>query len=289
MPDDKNRHDAFLKLIPFIYNIQSVKRSMKRTMCLILFSYKSNSRYRLVFGGNRDEFYCRPTKRLSFWDDAPGILAGQDLKGMGTWLGLTHTGRFAAITNYRDPASIKDNAPTRGSLVKDYLTGNQTPEAYLENIKSANEYYNGFNLITGNKNGICYYSNKADDIIPVKPGFYGLSNHLLNTPWPKVKKSLAAFKKLISDNKKIDPENIFRILGDTSHPPLDQLPDTGVGHVWEHILSSIFIRSKTYGTRSSSIILIEYSGKTTFIERTFIPTDMGEIKHDTVKFNFTIQ
>ena len=289
MPSAISKDDTSPKLITFIYNIQSFKRSMKRTMCLILFSYKPNSRYRLVFGGNRDEFYYRPTKCLSFWNDAPGILAGRDLKGMGTWLGLTHTGRFAAITNYRDPASIKDNAPTRGSLVKNYLTGNQTPEAYLKNIKSADEYYNGFNLVTGDKNGICYYSNKADNIIPIKPGFYGLSNHLLNTPWPKVKKSLADFEKLISDNKKIDPENIFRILRDTSHPPLDQLPDTGVGHVWERILSSIFIRSKTYGTRSSSIILIEYSGKTTFIERTFIPKDTGEIKHNTVKFNFTIQ
>jgi len=257
-------------------------------MCLLLFSYKLHPNYRLVIAANRDEFFERPTRRLDFWDDMPQILAGRDLKDSGTWLGVTRSGRIAALTNFRDPASIKEQAPSRGLLVSNYLEGNQAPQDYLEQIKSAGQVYNGFNLLTGDKNELYYYSNINNEIQKIKPGLYGVSNHLLDTPWPKVEKGKADFKALIEEKKTIKPEDIFNVLNNRSRPADDKLPHTGVSLEWERMLAAIFITSKEYGTRSSSAILMEKTGRLTFAERTFIPQSSGSIKPLTVKFSFDI-
>ncbi len=257
-------------------------------MCLILFLYDKDPDYRLILAANRDEFYDRPTSPLAFWDDAPDVLAGRDLKGTGTWLGITKKGRIAAITNFREPDLFKPDAPSRGLLISDYLTGTKAPKIYLKHIKTIGHRYNGFNLIVGDKNGLYYYSNKTDTIRRLKPGLYGLSNHLLDTSWPKVEKGKAGLKKLLTEKNPINTEDIFRLLSDRTFAPDDLLPDTGIDLDWERMLSPMFITSDIYGTRSSSIVLIERSRKASFTERSFIPEESGSFKQKTRRFNLKL-
>ncbi|MBU0987735.1 MAG: NRDE family protein, partial [Proteobacteria bacterium] len=166
--------------------------------------------------------------------------------------------------------------------------GKDSPADYLNRIKSVSHQYNGFNLLIGDKSDLFYYSNKADGIQKLTPGLYGLCNHLINTPWPKVEKGKAALESLLDQNKEIDLEDVFKILGDRTYPPDDMLPDTGVGLSWERVLSPLFITSKYYGTRSSSVVLIERSGRTTFAERTFGPEADASLAGETRKFIFMI-
>ena len=257
-------------------------------MCLIIFLYDKHPDYRLILAANRDEFYDRPTSPLAFWEDAPAVAAGRDLRGNGTWLGITKNGRIAAITNFREPALFNPNAPSRGLLLSDYLTGTKTPKTYLKHIKTIGHRYNGFNLLLGDSNGLYYYSNKTEIIKELKRGLYGLSNHLLDTPWPKVEKGKAGFKKLLAKKKQINTEDIFSLLADRTFAADDRLPDTGIDLKWEQILSPLFITSDTYGTRSSSVVLIDKSHKVAFSERSFIPEESGSFKEKTLSINFQI-
>ena len=257
-------------------------------MCLILFSYKIHPNYRLILAANRDEFYNRPTAPLDYWADHPDVLAGRDLKGTGTWLGVTRTGRIAAITNFREPDAQIEKAPSRGVLIRDYLTANSAPPHYLNEVRKIGHTYNGFNLITGDADGLFYYSSRATQVHELKPGLYGISNHLLDTSWPKVKNGKARLQGQLNGKEKIDPEKIFEILSDSSMPTDDELPDTGVGLQWERILSPLFITSSEYGTRSSSIVLIATSGQVTIMERTFFKTGNEIKKGETRKYSFMI-
>jgi uncharacterized protein with NRDE domain len=254
-------------------------------MCLILFSYGLHPEYPLILTGNRDEFYDRPTQPLGYWTDTPHILAGRDLKGNGTWLGTTLTGKVAAITNFRDPGTLKDDAPSRGGLIKNFLCGTDSPRAYLTQVKKTGHHYNGFNLIAGDENELWYYSNQGGGVVEVAPGMHGLSNHFLDTPWPKVEKGKSTVAPVFS-MPVIDIEAVFDILADSSFPPISQLPDTGVGEAWERLLSPLFIVSDTYGTRSSSIVLIHKTGLVTFVERTYTPEEKGKIRQHTLTFKF---
>ncbi len=255
-------------------------------MCLILFLYDVRKDYRLVLGANRDEFYERATAPLSFWEDSPDILAGRDLKGGGTWMGITRSGRFAALTNYRDPASLRADAPSRGELVSEFLQSDVSPAEYMENLCSVGHKYNGFNLIIGDRQDLFYYSNRKDGVQKLAPGLYGLSNRFLNTPWPKVEKGKAGFSQL---GEQIDAEDIFRILSDRCTAPDDQLPETGVSLEWERMLSSMFIYSPVYGTRSSSVLLITQNGEVCFSEKTFVPAERGVTEGETGDFHFFIK
>ncbi len=268
-------------------------------MCLIFFSYNLHERYRLVLAANRDEFYERPTKPLDFWEESPHILGGRDMKGMGTWMGITRGGRLAAITNFRDLASLKTDAPSRGLLVSNFLAGKATPETCLEHISHIGHRYNGFNLLIGDGSGLFYYSNRGNCVQKLSPGLYGLCNHLLDTPWPKVEKGKAEFEILLEKNEMKHSscsgpddefyENIFKLLGNRNCPPDDTLPDTGVGPAWERILSPLFVFSDTYGTRSSSIVLIERTGKMIFLERTFVPKSGDVFEQETRKFELKVK
>jgi uncharacterized protein with NRDE domain len=222
-----------------------------------------------VLAANRDEFYNRPARHLAYWDDAPHILAGRDLKARGTWMGITRTGRFAAITNYREAGLAKDKAPSRGNLTRDFLIGHSTPRDYLKTVQAKGQAYNGFNLIIGDEKDLLYYANRDGSIRNIKPGVHGLSNHFLDAPWPKVNQGTRRLHSLLIQKKDFSPENIFEILADRSVPLDEELPDTGVGLEWERILSPMFIKSDTYGTRCSSILLWKYTGEITFMERTF--------------------
>ena len=257
-------------------------------MCLILFSYCMHPDYHLILAANRDEFYNRPTAPLGYWKEHPDVLAGRDLKSNGTWLGVTRTGRIAAVTNYRDPNTYRQNAPSRGILVSDYLTGNSTPAQYLKAINKIGHTYNGFNLIAGDGSELYYCSNRATGIQKLKPGIYGISNHLLDTAWPKVTKGKAQLRAQLMGKEEVEIEKIWRVLSDRS-PALDtELPDTGVGLQWERILSPVFITSQDYGTRSSSIVLIKKSGQLAIMERTFLDSENDIKQGETRSYHFRI-
>ncbi|MGD9318635.1 MAG: NRDE family protein [Desulfobacteraceae bacterium] len=255
-------------------------------MCLLLLAVQKHPDYALVLAANRDEYYDRPTAPAAFWDEAPHLLAGKDLRAGGTWLGITKNGRIAAITNYRDPASIKTNAPSRGKLVSGFLLGQENAEHFLERLAQEKDRYNGFNLIIGENDQLYWFSNRGDGVRKLSPGVYGLSNRLLDTPWPKLTRSKEAITHLLSEQKNPSQDALFQMLLDPTVAGDDQLPDTGVGIDWERILSPIFITSPTYGTRSSTIILIDRQNRVTFTEKTF----NSDPQHATsVAYEFQIQ
>ncbi len=253
-------------------------------MCLILFSYKQHPLYPLVLAANRDEFYDRPSAPASFWEDRPDLLAGRDLKEGGTWFGITRQGRMAALTNYRDPAAVKLQAPSRGWLVKDYLSGEEDTDVYLKQLEKQADRYNGFSVILGDPFHLHYFSNRSGRMA-LSPGLYGLSNHLLNTPWPKVERGKRALAALLSQRDEPLPEDLFSILKDQARPEDQHLPDTGIGLEWERILATMFIASPIYGTRSSSLLLVDRHRRVTFVERTF---NGGSDHWMTVKYQFKI-
>ncbi len=258
-------------------------------MCLILFAYNAHPRYRLILAANRDEFYKRPTAPLKYWEDHPHILAGRDLEQMGTWMGITRSGCFAAITNYRSPLTNRPNAPSRGHLVADFLIDHQPVVDYLQKIRSGAKQYNGFNLIVGDREGVHYYSNQNDrPARRLQPAIYGLSNHLLNTTWPKVNQGKQALSSLLREKNRIDADQLIEILQDQQVPADDQLPNTGIGLRLEQILSPIFITSPDYGTRSSSALLIDKDGNVIFCERTWQPGQSIPINGRTRCYGFKI-
>jgi len=245
-------------------------------MCLIIFACKSHPLYPLVFAANRDEFHERPSAPAAFWDEEPNMIAGRDLRGGGTWLGLTKSGRIAAITNFRDPLTRREDVPSRGLLVSDFLRGDERPEEFIKRIRPAASEYNGFNIIVGDMSRLFYFSNRGDVIQEINEGIHGLSNHLLDVPWPKVERGKEMFARLLSDRENPSEEAIFDILANTERPDDTLLPDTGVGLELERILSPIFIRSPGYGTRSSTVIFIDSYNTVRFTERTFEPDNVEE-------------
>ncbi len=254
-------------------------------MCLILFSYRIHPAFRLLIAANRDEFYRRPTAPAEFWSDHPDLLAGRDLEGGGTWLGVDRSGQLAALTNYRDPNTVKSGAPSRGHLVSGFLTGNLSARNYLAQVAGDAHRYNGFNLLAADAEDLFYFGSRGEGIQALPPGLYGISNHLLDTPWPKVADGKKALAPQLAGAEPFDPEAVFAALADRSRPPDHRLPETGVGLSWERILSPRFIASETYGTRSSTVLAVENSGKVLFLERTFSEGEPGETR----SFSFTIR
>ncbi|MEP6903066.1 MAG: NRDE family protein [Actinomycetota bacterium] len=240
-------------------------------MCVIFLAYQQHSKYPLILLANRDEFYERPTAKADFWEDSPQVFAGRDLVHGGTWLGMTNSGRFAAVTNYRDP-----NAPhgkfSRGDLVSNFLKNDESVEDYLKKIQSRAADYSGFNLLLGEINRpndkIGYYSNRENEIKMLEKGVYGLSNHLLDTPWRKVQKGKNKLSILL-ENDVIKKDSLFEILNDKTLAEDQDLPDTGIGYEREKLLSAIFIETPIYGTRSSSLILVDKDYQIILDERTY--------------------
>lgn len=238
-------------------------------MCLIIFAYDYHPQYKLVVAANRDEFYERPTLAANFWEDEPNILAGQDLREGGTWLGVNALGYFAALTNYRDPTNIKDNAPSRGQLVKNYLTANVSPTTYIATIPNAGADYNGFNLLLADKDNLYYFSNQKQEMQELSKGVYGLSNSLLNVKWPKVTKGINKLTGILSkDNFEVN--DLFTMMADSELVEDDELPNTGVGLDLERILAPAFVVSPNYGTSLTTVLLIDYDFNIKYWERTFI-------------------
>lgn len=245
-------------------------------MCLILFSYNENPDYRLVLASNRDEFYDRPSSGLAFWQAQGGILAGRDIRGGGTWIGVSSEGRFAGITNYRNPSGQNPEARSRGILVSSYLDGSDGPLDFLKKISGEAGEYNGFNFIAGDRKSLYYFSNIEGRIRKIESGIYGLSNHLLDTPWPKVTRGKERLRQIIR-NRHFETESLFEMLADDECPRDEFLPETGVGIKWERILGSLFIKSDIYGTRCSTIITIDSGYNIQVTERSFSPDGSGMI------------
>lgn len=224
-------------------------------MCLIVFAWQVVPGMPLIAAGNRDEFYERPTAPATWWDDHPQVFAGRDLRGGGTWMGITRDGRFAAITNIRAPSEKRGDAPSRGALVADYLAGQASPQEYVAQLSSRGHLYNGFNLLVGDRDQLIWYSNGEPDDErngkPLAPGVYGLSNGALDSPWPKVVRTKAQFASLLCQGA--PHEAYFDMLSDTTRASDCRLPHTGVSLEWERILSAVCIESPEYGTRSSMV------------------------------------
>ena len=252
-------------------------------MCLILFSIGKHAHYKLVVAANRDEFYNRPTEKADFWKESEGVLAGRDLVAGGTWMGVTRQGKISMLTNYRDLGNINPEAPSRGHLVANYLTGNEEPDRYLEGVAENGKAYNGFNLIAGSIDKLYYYGNYDGAVKPISPGTHGLSNHLLDTPWPKLSEGKQKLKQLL---QKEDPEveELFQILYDDAVAPDHLLPDTGVGLKWERLLSPMFIKSEKYGSRCSTVVLVDHDNQLTFAERIY-DTNTFDYLTNTYQFN----
>lgn len=253
-------------------------------MCLIFIALKNHSKFKLVVAANRDEFYDRQTAPASFWKDHPDILGGRDLEAMGTWLGVTKSGRICMVTNFRDMKNINPNAPSRGKLVTDFLLDKTTGEEYLKKVETRAKKYNGFSLIAGTFDSLYYLSNFKDGIILLNSGLFGLSNHLLETPWPKVEKGKSELQVLLKAPH-INADDLFRILSDEKISADAQLPDTGVGLELERALSAAFIKSPGYGTRSSTVILVDYNNHVAFHERVYDPVTSG---FNNQSFQYTI-
>jgi uncharacterized protein with NRDE domain len=237
-------------------------------MCLLLFALQSHSHYKLIVAANRDEFYNRPTAPAQWWKESPFLLAGQDVKEGGTWMGITRQGKFAAITNYRDDTPRNEDSPSRGFIVKDYLTENLATLDFLKKLERSASKFNGFNLVIGDINQIYFYSNRQEKIELLSPGLYGLSNGLLNTPWFKVTKGREKLRQILTRDGMLTRENLLDLLQDRAMAPEDRLPKTGVSKEWEKILSPIFIASPLYGTRSSTVLMVDRENQVLFVEIT---------------------
>jgi uncharacterized protein with NRDE domain len=238
-------------------------------MCLIVIGIGLRADVPLMLAANRDEFFARPTQAAEFWPDAGHVLAGRDLEQGGTWLGLTRTGRIAALTNYREGGRPRSGKHSRGWLVRDFLLSGAEPGPYLAQVQGASHEYDGFNLLLGAGDALHYYSNRGSDPVLLPPGVHGLSNHLLNSAWPKVERAKAHMAALTDAPRDGLDGRLFELLADDRRAPDDELPQTGVSLEWERVLSSAFIRTEAYGTRSSSVILIGADGQMRFEERSF--------------------
>lgn len=254
-------------------------------MCLILMAFDCDPRYKLVLAANRDEFYNRPTKALHEWPDNPGLLAGKDLLEGGTWMGVTKSGRFAALTNYRDQTH-KSHAPSRGRLVQKFITTDIAAEQYTNDLTNYHSQYNGYNLLLGSFDSLLYISNRDSQVRPVTPGIHGLSNSLLDVPWPKVTLGKQYLHNCLQEST-LNVEHIFEFMADNTSVADQDLPHTGVPLVWERLLSPIFIASDNYGTRSTSVLLVDRNNSVQWWERSFLPECSGQCQEIYYQFQLS--
>ena len=237
-------------------------------MCVLFLAVGSHPRHALVLAGNRDEAHARPTAPLAWWDER--VAAGRDLEAGGTWLGATTAGRWATVTNVRDPASVRDGARSRGALVADFLRSSEAPDAYARRVQAERSAYNGFNLLVGDRAGVWYASSRRDAAERLGPGVYGLSNDALDTPWPKLRRGARAFKEALAAPRLAAPD-LLPFLRDETGAADAELPDTGVGLDLERTLAPLFIRGDRYGTRASTALVLNADGSGEIAEQTWGP------------------
>ena len=238
-------------------------------MCLVTFAWAVRPGLPLVLAANRDEFFRRPTARAAFWTDAPGLLAGRDLEAGGTWLGVTRSGRVAFQTNHRDPRAHREGAPSRGALVAKFLNGEESPGDFLRRKEVEGRSYNGFHLVVGDLRELWYFTNTGGPPRRFLPGIHGLSNGPLEERWPKVTRSAGRLARLLAVGRSPEPTALLDLLADREPASDEELPSTGVPVEWERLLSASFVESETYGTRSSTVLVVSEEDGVRFVERTF--------------------
>jgi len=238
-------------------------------MCLILLAVDAHPHYPLVLAANRDEFFARPSAPAAPWPGAEHVIGGRDLEKGGSWLALARGGRLAAVTNYRDGSRQNTGSRSRGLLVSDFVLSRERPREFLQDLRGGADLYDGFNLIVADRGQVWHFNNISGQIAQVAPGVHGLSNHLLDTPWPKVANGKTALAAALSAPREDLAARLFDVLREERVAGDHELPSTGVALEWERVLSPAFISTPTYGTRASTIVLIEDSGAATLIERSF--------------------
>lgn len=247
-------------------------------MCTLLFAYDVDPAHRLVVAANRDEYYGRPTAPLSTWSDRQSVIAGRDLEGGGTWMGLTRSGRWAALTNVRIPGEAPGTR-SRGELVVDFLAGGGGGSAmsYLQRLMEREDVYGGFNLVVADTRGVYYWSNRGGaPPSAVAPGIHGISNAGLDTPWPKVQRGKAALAALV-ERGEVTTDDLLELLSDRRGYADAELPDTGVGIVVERALAPLFVAMPGYGTRSSTALLVARDRRASISELTLEPAPRGRV------------
>jgi uncharacterized protein with NRDE domain len=258
-------------------------------MCLLIFAHQSSPQYPLLVAANRDEFHQRPTAAAKFWPEDGELLAGTDEQLGGTWMGVTRGGKFAAVTNFRDPAATPVAPRSRGELPLNYLLGALHPGDYLQALSQRADKYAGFNLLVGDLHGLWYYSNStpADSSAPgapieLQPGVYGLSNARLDTPWPKVLKGKHQLEKTLGADEQINHQALRGLVNATDLASTEDLASLGMDTQMEQMLSAQFIRSETYGTRSSTTLWRDRTGAMSWRELSFNPdgTLGGTVQED---------
>lgn len=243
-------------------------------MCLILFAHNAESRLPLVVAANRDEFYTRPTRQADFWPASkanPAVLAGKDLQAGGTWLGITTSGRFAAVTNIRDPSQPERKTRSRGELTLNFLQGNLSPAEYSKQVQSRFEQYAGFNLLIADRDSIFYLNNHHGVAERLKPGVYGLSNGLLDAPWPKITRGRTLLQQMLSGKAELNTDQLLAMMNDRSVAKDAELPSTGVSKELERSLSSTFIYNpdRLYCTLCSTAIIVDAENNCRFSEQNY--------------------
>jgi uncharacterized protein with NRDE domain len=236
-------------------------------MCLITIAHRCHRNYSLLVAANRDEYYRRRTAAAHFWEEAPGLLAGRDLQAGGTWMGVTLSGRFAAITNHRNPPWTPATPRSRGLLVRDYLVGNAPAIDYVERVAESAGDYAGFNLLLSDSDGLYYFSNIERRVQELAPGIYSLSNGLLDANWPKQRRASEALSALMPDT--IDHGGLQATISNRSPASDSELPETGLGIESERALSAQFIVTPEYGTRATTTLSVHHSGQVEFHEQSF--------------------
>jgi uncharacterized protein with NRDE domain len=236
----------------------------KESMCLIVIVWRAHAEYPCFVAANRDEIHERATMPAHWWADRPEILAGRDLVAGGTWIGMTRAGRFAAVTNYRDPLQRRADARSRGSLVTWFLESSTSVPDSIEYLRRVGADYNGFNLIISDGERLGIYESMRGEGRELDPGVYGLSNHFLDTPWPKVNSAKSRLIEALDDS--VNETAMLALLRDERPAPDEQLPRTGLSFERERQLSSAFIRTPDYGTRSSTLMRIDRHRQARFDE-----------------------
>ena len=251
-------------------------------MCLIALQLHEHPLYKMVLVANRDEAYTRPTAAASFWKEHPYVLAGKDLLQMGTWLGITKEGRFAALTNIYDSAvTVPENPVSRGQIVIDYLTTTQSAPEFLSHLQDNRLNYAGFNLLLGDIDHLWHFNNHTNQVNSLRTGIHGLSNASLNDPWPKVLKATSHLQQIPSKNTALDPNGLLTAFMDTSLPSEKNALLTGTSSLnLEQETPPIFIKTPEYGTVSTTVLLVDYSNNVTFIERSYSKEGIsGEVNY----------
>jgi uncharacterized protein with NRDE domain len=253
-------------------------------MCLIVVGWHAHPDYPLVVAANRDEFLTRPAVPAHWWADAPDRLAGRDLEAGGTWMGITPGGRFAALTNYRDPTQHRPGAPSRGALVRDCLESADNTESALSAVAEVSAQFAGFNLLVSDGERLGIHESTTGAVRMLEPGIYGLSNHILDTPWPKVRLARERFTAALGELPRDDA--FLALLRDDAPAPDHHLPNTGVSAEWERWLSPAFIQAPAYGTRCSTLITVHRDGSVCLREWTWDST--GELASEVIhRFRIT--